>query len=516
MKQLALSVILILIVGLSANSQEQTDILCTQAEKALNSNNYTQARTAYLKAYQLLASSGKCEKAIECGVKACRTYYMQNLYNEAFDLCRGMDTYVMKSEQAEQKQFTNAKMQISLERMLMYMKLKRADQSGQQLTIIKKLAEQDNNARNKALITIAQAAFQYVFNSKTQGNKTLDGLNNIYKSKKEFSQIGDCYMQLIHIGQAINNTTLVANGYEHYMKWNEEQKALTANDELNVMKRQYKAAQQTISDKDDTIAGKQHFIWFLIVLVIILLGVIVFAGIIFIRLTATSKHLKNKLKEAAQTNEQKMKFIQNLSKTLCPTVNNIASLADKEKESSKQSADMSVLQQQTNGLKQFCRDMETLADLEENMDKSYETTDISTNTLCEEIAALAQPLLKPNVEFITEVPKLRINANQEEVKNILMHLIYNAAQHTTQGHIRLEFKKRGAHINQFILTDTGTGIAEELQNELFIPFKQINDMAEGDGMGLPICALKAAKMQGSLKLDSNYKKGARFILEIHG
>ncbi len=41
-------------------------------------------------------------------------------------------------------------------------------------------------------------------------------------------------------------------------------------------------------------------------------------------------------------------------------------------------------------------------------------------------------------------------------------------------------------------------------------------MAEGDLLGLPICALKAVKMKGSLKLDNTYKKGARFILEIYG
>ena len=34
-------------------------------------------------------------------------------------------------------------------------------------------------------------------------------------------------------------------------------------------------------------------------------------------------------------------------------------------------------------------------------------------------------------------------------------------------------------------------------------------------LGVPICALEATKMNGSLTLDSTYHKGARFVLELH-
>ena len=40
-------------------------------------------------------------------------------------------------------------------------------------------------------------------------------------------------------------------------------------------------------------------------------------------------------------------------------------------------------------------------------------------------------------------------------------------------------------------------------------------MTQGDGLGLPICALIAAKMDGSLALDNSYAKGTRFVLELH-
>ena len=91
-----------------------------------------------------------------------------------------------------------------------------------------------------------------------------------------------------------------------------------------------------------------------------------------------------------------------------------------------------------------------------------------------------------------------------------------AAEYTPAGgKIGLDFKKRGAHTHQFIISDTGCGIAEEQRENIFKPFTEVKDLTQGDGLGLPICALIAAKMDGSLTLDSSYAKGTRFVLELH-
>ena len=102
------------------------------------------------------------------------------------------------------------------------------------------------------------------------------------------------------------------------------------------------------------------------------------------------------------------------------------------------------------------------------------------------------------------------------MERILVHLLENAAEYTpTGGKIWLDFKKRGAHTHQFIISDTGCGIPEEQREEIFKPFTEVKDLTQGDGLGLPICSLIATKMNGNLTLDSSYTKGARFILELH-
>ena len=98
---------------------------------------------------------------------------------------------------------------------------------------------------------------------------------------------------------------------------------------------------------------------------------------------------------------------------------------------------------------------------------------------------------------------------------MLTHLLINAAINTPEnGRITLEFKKRGAKVFQFIVTDSGAGIPEEKADGLFRPFTEIHDLTDGDGLGLPICALKLAKMHGTINLDTDYKRGARFIIEL--
>ena len=109
-----------------------------------------------------------------------------------------------------------------------------------------------------------------------------------------------------------------------------------------------------------------------------------------------------------------------------------------------------------------------------------------------------------------------MKTNPEQLERILLHLLNNAAEFTPEGgKIWLDFKKRGAHTHQFIISDTGTGIAEEEQADLFKPFTKVKDLTEGDGLGLPICSLIATKMNGNLTLDSSYTKGCRFVLELH-
>ena len=153
--------------------------------------------------------------------------------------------------------------------------------------------------------------------------------------------------------------------------------------------------------------------------------------------------------------------------------------------------------------------------LETSREERYEVKDLNINALCESIMNKAKENFRPEVNATLNVPRVNIRTNAEALEKVLLYLLTNAALHTESGKITLEFKKRSAHTGQFILTDTGTGIPEEKRADLFKPFTEVLDLTEGDGLGLPTCSLIAYKLNGTLRLDEEYKKGTRFVLELH-
>ena len=123
--------------------------------------------------------------------------------------------------------------------------------------------------------------------------------------------------------------------------------------------------------------------------------------------------------------------------------------------------------------------------------------------------------VKEGVTLAVDAPKVSVALAVEPLSQVLAHLLQNAAIYTPEGgRISLEMKKRGARLYQFIVTDSGPGLAEENAESIFKPFTEIRDLTEGDALGLPICSLKLAKMNGTITLDGSYKRGARFVVEI--
>ena len=136
-------------------------------------------------------------------------------------------------------------------------------------------------------------------------------------------------------------------------------------------------------------------------------------------------------------------------------------------------------------------------------------------SFCEELVSKVQPKLKGDVALKADAPKMTVNINKAYVSHILLHLLNNAINYTPEGgHITLEYKKRGAHKHQFLVSNTGSFIPEEQREEIFKPFREVRDLTKGDGLGLPTCKQMAMKMNGDLEIDPAFTKGVRFVLHL--
>ena len=144
-------------------------------------------------------------------------------------------------------------------------------------------------------------------------------------------------------------------------------------------------------------------------------------------------------------------------------------------------------------------------------------TRFACNDLCRKTIAGIRLKCPETVKlhFVTSVPdSLTVPAISDALPKMLGQMLDNANQFTKQGSITLECKlKDEQHVN-FIVTDTGIGIAKEDEHRIFIPFLKLDYYSEGMGIGLTLIRRGAEMMGGTYEYDNTYKKGARFVLTL--
>lgn len=106
-----------------------------------------------------------------------------------------------------------------------------------------------------------------------------------------------------------------------------------------------------------------------------------------------------------------------------------------------------------------------------------------------------------------------IKTNKKYLQYSLGELMLNAVKYSDGEHIVARIKVIGEYIH-FIVEDTGTGIPEGELDRLFEFFTKNDDFSEGLGLGLPLIKRHAKNLGGRFFLDSSYKKGCRFIIEL--
>ena len=108
---------------------------------------------------------------------------------------------------------------------------------------------------------------------------------------------------------------------------------------------------------------------------------------------------------------------------------------------------------------------------------------------------------------------LTVLTHKLHASRILAQLLENAAKFTHEGTITLQAKPIDGLV-RFIVEDTGIGIPADESEHIFEEFVQLNEFADGTGIGLTIARSVAQRLGGNLWIDTDYKQGARFIFEL--
>lgn len=499
--------------GHTTNAQDNGKDLMQKAQNSLTQNNKAQSRALFLEAYNAFAAEENYQEATNSGTQAVSLFYRDHNYKEAFDLCRAIDQLIMTGEQQKQKQMPELHFKVARERLQMYIQLKNAEQAQGQLTRLKNYAQQANEHTVNEELLYTEANFYYTFGQPEKGDKCFQQLIAKYKEQKNYDKASECYQNLINIALKTDNTALIKQSYEKYYVWTDSIRSIKAKEEYMLLKQQYDESLQTIQDKDNSLSNKQYIIVGLCIVIAIMIALLLFGLLVLSRFMMLNKKQKQNIQIINEHNDLKRQFIQNISAQMEPSLKKLESVVDNLTATTYQQKEQ--IAQHVKALKNFTTNVQELSQLENTLMTPYETESINVSTFCKKLVEEMRLNCKQGVEMTVDASALEIKVNTKQLERILQYLLKNATIYTTEGKIKLEFKRRGAHICQFIVTDTGCGIPEERKENIFKPFSEIKDLSEGDGLGLPICSLIATKMNGSLTLDPEYKQGCRFVLGLN-
>lgn len=121
--------------------------------------------------------------------------------------------------------------------------------------------------------------------------------------------------------------------------------------------------------------------------------------------------------------------------------------------------------------------------------------------------------LKFNNRIAEEAQGVMLFTNQAMAARALANLLDNAMKFTTSGEVTLLTTSDGNNV-EFIVEDTGTGIAADDAEKIFEPFTKLNSFFDGAGCGLTVARSIARRLNGDVKLDTEHKGGSRFIFTL--
>jgi len=130
-----------------------------------------------------------------------------------------------------------------------------------------------------------------------------------------------------------------------------------------------------------------------------------------------------------------------------------------------------------------------------------------------------RPLVtRPEVELIIDEPAvLTLRSDEVLLAQILRNLLTNALKFTAAGSVRLSVRRVDDDA-EFVVADTGTGIAPELHERIFEEFYQVPGSkalnGKGTGLGLPYARRLAALLGGALRVESTVGEGSTFTVRL--
>jgi signal transduction histidine kinase/Na+/proline symporter len=109
---------------------------------------------------------------------------------------------------------------------------------------------------------------------------------------------------------------------------------------------------------------------------------------------------------------------------------------------------------------------------------------------------------------------LTLPGDRQGLEQVLVNLLTNACDASTQGSVVRVAVERAARSVRFIVTDQGCGMDDAVRARAFEPFFTTKPAGEGTGIGLSLVYGIVAEHGGSIAIDSSPGQGTRVTMEL--
>jgi two-component system, NarL family, sensor histidine kinase BarA len=229
-------------------------------------------------------------------------------------------------------------------------------------------------------------------------------------------------------------------------------------------------------------------------------------------------------KEALKASQIKSEFLANMSHEIRTPLNGIIGftrLLLRSGLTPRQRDYMNTIRKSSESLLAIINDILDFSKIEAGK-LSLEQAPLSLHDLIEDVQTMLAPLaqekgLEQAAIIYSDLPP-RVLGDALRIRQILINLINNAIKFTDQGSVvvraMLEEERNDTATVKITITDTGSGMTEVMQRDLFNAFTQadqsVSRRAGGTGLGLAISKRLAQEMGGEIGVESVWGKGSTF------